>query len=103
MEFNSHLDYGEYKRKRTIPNKNTLKKYITTGKDILETASHHDVVYRISCNDCDASYIGQTKRQLKTRNLQSIRQISIKKSGFPSVISNHRILIITLIRTRLKF
>ena len=31
----------------TIPN--TLKKYITTGKDILETASHH-VVYRISCN-----------------------------------------------------
>jgi len=33
---------------------NTLKKYITTEKDILETAAHHDV-YRISCNDCDAS------------------------------------------------
>jgi len=54
MELNSHLDYEEYKRKRMIPN--TLKKYITTRKDILETASHHDVVYRISCNDCDASY-----------------------------------------------
>ena len=27
---------------------NTLNKYVTIGKDIPETASHHDVVYRIS-------------------------------------------------------
>ncbi|KYN37533.1 hypothetical protein ALC56_08095 [Trachymyrmex septentrionalis] len=74
----------------TIPN--TLKKYITTGKDTLERTVlvHHNVIYKNSCHDCDASYIGQRKRQLKTRIAEHSSNIN-KKSGSPSVISNHQI------------
>ena len=72
----------------SIPNK--LNKYIKTGKDLLEPLSHSDVVYKIFCHDCDATYVGQTKRQLKTR-IQEHKSDINKKSGSPSVISNHRL------------
>jgi len=49
----------------SIPN--TLSSFIKCGKDNLDLISCHGVVYKISCHDCDASYIGQTKRQLRTR------------------------------------
>jgi len=52
--------------------------------------SHQGVVYKISCQDCDAFYIGQTKRQLGTRIKEHASDIN-KKSGSPSVISEHRL------------
>jgi len=71
---------------------NTLKRYIKQVfyKDVLEVLSHQDVVYKIKCNDCEATYIGQTKRQLKTRIHEHVIDIN-KKSGSLSVISNHRL------------
>jgi len=36
-------------------------------KDKLPQWSHTNVVYKIECKDCDASYVGQTSRMLKTR------------------------------------
>ncbi|KYN43562.1 hypothetical protein ALC56_01823 [Trachymyrmex septentrionalis] len=65
----------------TIPN--VLKKFIKRGKD------RTSVVYRISCENCDVSYIGQTKRQLKTRLHEHVSDINISSKS-PSVISNHR-------------
>jgi len=50
--------------------------------------SHHGVVYKISCHDCEASYIGQTKRQLRTRINEYNSDIR-KKNGSPSIISEH--------------
>jgi len=47
-------------------------------------------VYKIKCNDCEATYIGQTKRQLGTRINEHIKDIN-KKSGSLSVISDHRL------------
>jgi len=41
--------------------KNSLKKYIKTGKDNLNPDSCCGVVYKINCHDCEASYVGQTK------------------------------------------
>jgi len=69
---------------------NTLKRYIKRGKDVLDLLSHRDVVYKIKCNDCEATYIGQTKRQLGTRIHEHIKDIN-KKSGVLSVISDHRL------------
>ncbi|KYN30074.1 hypothetical protein ALC57_00467 [Trachymyrmex cornetzi] len=48
----------------TIPN--SLKNYIKRGKDQLDSLSHQGVVYKIFCEDCEASYVGQTKRRLKS-------------------------------------
>lgn len=70
--------------------KNKLNKIIKTGKDKLDPLSHCDVVYKISCNDCDASYVGQTKRRLLTRIREHRSNIN-KRSGSPSVISSHRL------------
>jgi len=72
----------------TIPNK--LSKFIKTGKDKLDPISYCDVVYKINCKDCDTSYVGQTKKCLKTR-IQEHRSDINKKSGPLSVNSQHRL------------
>jgi len=30
----------------------------------MDPMSHHDMVYKIFCHNCDVSYIGQIKRQI---------------------------------------
>jgi len=49
-----------------------------------------DVIYKINCHDCNASYVSQTKRQLATRVREHRIDIN-KKSGTSSVITNYRI------------
>jgi len=49
-----------------------------------------NVVYKISCNECDATYVGQTKRQLQTRIKEHKSDIN-KPTSSPSVISQHRL------------
>ena len=34
-------------------------------------------VYHITCDDCDATYEGETERSLKTRFLQHLRKCSV--------------------------
>jgi hypothetical protein len=70
----------------TIPHK--LNKFITTEKDHIDRLSCNDVVYKINCKDCESSYVGQMKRQLKTR--VSEHRADITKSISPSVISIYR-------------
>jgi len=41
--------------------------FIKVQKDLLPKLSKMNVVYKISCKNCEASYVGQTCRQLKTR------------------------------------
>jgi len=67
----------------------TLNSFIKCEKDNLDLMSHQGVVYKLSCQDCDASYIGQTKRQLGTRIKEHASDN--KKNGSPSVISEHRL------------
>jgi len=72
----------------TIPN--TLSTFIKTGKDRIEVSSRCNVIYRIDCKDCDACYVGQTKRRLITRIKEHKNDIN-KRSGILSVISAHRL------------
>ncbi|XP_071580549.1 uncharacterized protein [Temnothorax nylanderi] len=67
-----------------------LKKFIKTGKDNLDKLAHSNVVYKIPCRECEATYVGQTKRQLKTRVKEHRSDIN-KNSGSPLVISCHRL------------
>jgi len=73
----------------TIPN--SLSIFIKTGKDKIEISNRTGVVYKINCKNCDASYVGQTKRRLTTRIKEHRNDIN-KRSGIPSVISTHRLL-----------
>lgn len=39
---------------------------IRKGKDRLNNNKRTEVVYKINCADCNATYIGQTKRHIET-------------------------------------
>ncbi|XP_011860757.1 PREDICTED: uncharacterized protein LOC105557945 [Vollenhovia emeryi] len=47
-----------------------------------------NVVYKINCNNCDASYVGQTKRKLKTRIKEHINNKKLDEQKH-SVITKH--------------
>ncbi|KYN37007.1 hypothetical protein ALC56_08798 [Trachymyrmex septentrionalis] len=65
------------------------KKYIKVHKDVYPQTSKNNVVYKISCNDCDATYVGQTGRKLKTRIAEHRNHIRYNTSA-RSVITEHR-------------
>ncbi|XP_071581173.1 uncharacterized protein, partial [Temnothorax nylanderi] len=72
----------------TVPKK--LDVVIRRGKDRLDRNSSTELVYRINCDNCCASYIGQTKRHLKTRITEHFRDIR-KDDSNHSVVSKHRV------------
>jgi len=40
---------------------------VRTQKDSLSTDSNKNVVYKLTCKNCEASYVRQAKRKLNTR------------------------------------
>ncbi|EZA59754.1 hypothetical protein X777_16235 [Ooceraea biroi] len=54
---------------------------IKSGKDALPDSNKTGVVYRLKCKDCDACYVGQTKRHLATRVKEHRSDIS-KREGY---------------------
>jgi len=46
---------------------NKTDKFIKVQKDQTEHTHKNNIVYKISCKNCDATYTRQTKKQLKTR------------------------------------
>ena len=53
---------GNLDMKISYTGTNKLNKFIKVHKDSLPKNTHNNVVYKISCGDCDASYVDQTKR-----------------------------------------
>ena len=45
----------------------TLKELLVHPKDAIKDGSKANVVYKIPCADCPASYVGETKRRLDVR------------------------------------
>ncbi|XP_050458275.1 uncharacterized protein LOC126855029 [Cataglyphis hispanica] len=71
-----------------IPKK--LNSLIKRGKDGLPISNRTEVVYKINCKNCSASYIGQTKRHLSTRVKEHCNNIKMHASNL-SVISKHKL------------
>ena len=69
---------------------NKLNRYIKVHKDSLCNSSQCNVVYKINCANCNASYVGQTGRQLHTRVKEHRNQINHHTNN-RSVITDHRI------------
>lgn len=67
-----------------------LAKFIKVLKDPLQKISRTNVVYKINCNNCEASYVGQTGRVLQTRINEHKNHIR-RNTNQPSVITEHRI------------
>jgi len=69
---------------------NKLNRFIKVHKDVLPITSLTNVVYQIDCLDCDATYVGQTKRSLHTRVSEHKSHLR-KNSAQNSVITEHRL------------
>ena len=69
---------------------NRLSRFIRAQKDKLQQESRSNVVYKINCMDCEASYVGQTGRLLKTR-ISEYRNHINRNTAQASVITEHRI------------
>lgn len=66
-----------------------LNYIIKLGKDRLDKWDETNVVYEIHCNDCDATYVGQTKRNLKKRIDEHKKTPSDKLLPIPSHVKNN--------------
>ena len=72
---------------RTIPLiTNTFSQFIKRGKDKTDIKNQNNVVYCINCKDCNASYVGETKRCLCTRVKE---HFSNTKKDVSNVINSH--------------
>lgn len=67
---------------------NKLGTFVKAHKDKNHQTSNNNVIYKIYCKDCDASYVGQTKRQLKTRLKEHMNNFKLDQSKH-SVITEH--------------
>jgi len=69
---------------------NKLNHFIKVHKDPLPNEQKTNVVYRINYLDCNASYVGQTKRQLITRIKEHQSNIDNPSANL-TVVSEHRL------------
>ncbi|EFN70399.1 hypothetical protein EAG_11686, partial [Camponotus floridanus] len=70
---------------------NKLNCFIKTYKDPLPMDYQSNVVYKISCTDCSASYVGQTSRKISTRVREHQSNIDRPFENL-SVLSQHRLM-----------
>jgi len=79
----------EMNLKLSYKNLNSLKSIIKVHKDKLDRHSKSNLIHKINCSSCDASYVGQTGRQLRTKINEHQRDL-YKNYERQSVVSRHR-------------
>ena len=75
--------------------KNKLNKIMKLGKDKTKICDNVNVVYKINCKNCDASYVGQTCRRLDVRIKEHTRKYNMQDDNFSlythKIDNNHNI------------
>ena len=66
----------------------TLRRILSHPKDRIPDDDKSSVVYKINCRDCDASYVGETGRALKTHVLEHRRAME-KRDFYASALVQH--------------
>jgi len=66
---------------------NKIDKIVTVQKNRTEHTQKNNVVYKINCKNCEVTYVGQTKRQLKTKVKEHCSNIKLDTKH--SVITEH--------------
>jgi len=98
LVYNTGLQNNSEKIKNTIKDLdlnmtyfslNKLRNIIRKHKKIFQISNNKNVVYKILCEECDASYIEQI-RQLRIRITEHKNYIN-RNTTFLSVITNYRI------------
>ena len=62
----------------------TVRRILSHPKNRIPDGDKSNIVYKISCCDCDASYVGETGRALKTRVSEHCR--AVKKRDFSTSV-----------------
>ena len=66
----------------------SFKQFIKLGKDALNNCDQSNLVYKINCEICGKSYVGQKKRLLKTRCNEHKNNIKLN-SKYHNVITKY--------------
>jgi len=77
-----------YNIKTAIKPLTTLRQLLSKPKDEVPLEKKTGVVYEIPCGNCEAVYIGETGRALKTRQKEHMANVRLGKTD-SSAISEH--------------
>ena len=68
----------EHTIKATFYTQTTLRNLLSKPKDPIQKEGRNNAVYQLNCKDCEAVYVGETKRTL---NIRAEEQITVIKSA----------------------
>ena len=80
------LEY-EHNIKATFYTQTTLRSLLSKPKDPILKEDRNNAVYQLNCKDCEAIYVGETKRRLNIRPEEHIT--AIKSVGKRSPTAEH--------------
>ena len=64
-----------HKIRSTFYTENTLHRLLCKPKDRVATENKNNIVYEIDCSNCEAVYLGESKRSLKSHSDEQKRSI----------------------------
>ena len=73
---------SQHNIKSTFYTTTTLRKILPSPKDPIPTEKKHNITYKLDCKDCDAVYIGESKRAYQKRigeHISAVRKADTKR------------------------
>ena len=79
--------FNKYNMKTTFYTPTTLRSLLSKPKDPIPKEDGNNVIYQLDCKDCEAVYVGETKRTLNIRTNEHIS--AVKSAGQRSHTAEH--------------